>query len=121
MSSINSEFVSKVSPELGAAANLIQLWLDRNSHVAVIEPSRLFQALKGRIAWRDLLQVFAILQSSGNVEMRYRVRFCDGTLSEEEHSSPDEFSTCVFDSSFEPVNVIGENIVPVFTFPAIVR
>ena len=118
MSSINFESVCIDDPDLTRAVHSISDWVRRHEESTYLTMPVLLKELSSKVAWKDLVRVLAQLERKGLVDVRYRVQFADGTLSDNEYFTPSEIPAVEFDSSFQPVDVQQDMIVPVYVIDA---
>lgn len=115
MSSINFEIVSNQVPELSDAVAAIKGWIEQHSNREYFDALTLAQDLNHVVSADKIIRVLVQLVSHEQMSVRYRVRFSDGSFSEDEFCDPSEIGNVIYDSSFRTVEVDRDMIVPIYS------
>lgn len=112
-SSINFE-AAYSSTELKVAADEIRSWLENHPELAFFTFDHVCRELAHSVPFEHINRVLLRLVAAGELQVHYRVRLGGGEYSEEAFESLDDVPPCVFDSSFEPVEVSDEDKVTAY-------
>jgi len=100
--------------ELKAAVDALQSWLAAHPNLPYFTFDQICRELTHHVPAEHFNRVLLRLVAAGQLEVKYRVKINEGEYSEEEFDSLEEIPDCIFDSSFEPVDVSDSDKVPAY-------
>ncbi len=104
ISSINFD-AAYSNAELKVAADALKKWLENHPELSFFTIDQVYRALASSVQFEQLNRVLLRLVAAGELKVHYRVKLHGGEYSEDAFDSPDAVPACVFNSSFEPVEV----------------
>jgi hypothetical protein len=112
-SSINFE-AAYSNAELRVAADALRHWLENHPELTFFTFDQVCRELANSAPFELFNRVLLRLVAAGELQVHYRVKLGGGEYSEEAFESLDDVPPCVFDSSFEPVEVSDEDKVTAY-------